>query len=596
MQLKNIRRGYPIVVFILLFVLVLYKICLFHRLCYGTIVGYNLQAVYLPKIAVSLFLASFCLLSRSQWWTLPVLLLTDIWCVANLTYFRANNLFLSLDAIRMASNLSGYESAIGQYVDFTTWLFPLSTLVFCGVLLALYVFLGKPEKRLHVAWFVTAFALSAACSVGGAIRLYQVYHQGKPVSDITADYFNPFVIPADLRLEEWQNERQQFNYVYDHSILTYSVNMLYDGYLLAKQRNADVQFTDAELQLISNALGADTVSAVRPKHNLIFVMVESFESWTMELTDVHGQYITDNINRLLDRHKHLYCKKMCSQVKHGVSGDGHMIANTGLLPLQSGAACMLYGYNTYPNFAHMFEHSFLLNPTRDAWNKSRSTINYGYKGQLCPEDMRQEGSRISASNWWDENIFPIAIERIGSYDSDTPFCAFVLTISSHSPFNMYNHRYDVDLREDWSVNARCYLGSIHYMDHYLGQLIDYMEATSMFDNTLLVITGDHTIYKPATISEYLLEGATQAGLSVADGNNYVPFIMVGAGIKENIEIEREVYQMDIYPTILSAIGAESYFWHGFGVDLLSADTARLFSEKEAYLLSDKLIRSNYFHQ
>ena len=121
-----------------------------------------------------------------------------------------------------------------------------------------------------------------------------------------------------------------------------------------------------------------------------------------------------------------------------------------------------------------------------------------------------------------------------------------------------------------------------------------MDSHKLFDNTLLVLTGDHTIYKDATISQYLIEGAQQAGVSVANGKNYVPFIMIGAGITENRKIEETVYQMDIYPTIMRAIGADDYYWRGFGCNLLADTISRRFTEHEAYLLSDKLIRDNTF--
>jgi hypothetical protein len=54
--------------------------------------------------------------------------------------------------------------------------------------------------------------------------------------------------------------------------------------------------------------------------------------------------------------------------------------------------------------------------------------------------------------------------------------------------------------------------------------------------------------------------------------------------------------MDIYPTILHLIACEDYYWKGFGVNLLDsvARKNRPISEQEAFILSDKLIRANWF--
>ena len=54
--------------------------------------------------------------------------------------------------------------------------------------------------------------------------------------------------------------------------------------------------------------------------------------------------------------------------------------------------------------------------------------------------------------------------------------------------------------------------------------------------------------------------------------------------------------MDIYPTILSLVGGQNYFWRGFGVNLLEdgAIDNRPIDSNKVYKLSDKIIRSDYF--
>jgi hypothetical protein len=54
--------------------------------------------------------------------------------------------------------------------------------------------------------------------------------------------------------------------------------------------------------------------------------------------------------------------------------------------------------------------------------------------------------------------------------------------------------------------------------------------------------------------------------------------------------------MDIYPTIMHLIGCENYYWKGLGINVMdsTARRNRPITEEDAYELSDKLIRSNYF--
>ena len=57
------------------------------------------------------------------------------------------------------------------------------------------------------------------------------------------------------------------------------------------------------------------------------------------------------------------------------------------------------------------------------------------------------------------------------------------------------------------------------------------------------------------------------------------------------------YAMEpIYPTLLHLTNNDHYYWKGFGVNLLDSVNRnnRPITEEEAYMLSDKLIRANFF--
>jgi hypothetical protein len=54
--------------------------------------------------------------------------------------------------------------------------------------------------------------------------------------------------------------------------------------------------------------------------------------------------------------------------------------------------------------------------------------------------------------------------------------------------------------------------------------------------------------------------------------------------------------MDIYPTYRALVGAQDYRWRGFGINLLDTTQKSPISEDEAFPLSDRLIRNNYFQR
>ena len=47
---------------------------------------------YMAKLLMPLFIASFVFVSRHRWWTVLVSFLTDIWCMANLIYYKHTTL------------------------------------------------------------------------------------------------------------------------------------------------------------------------------------------------------------------------------------------------------------------------------------------------------------------------------------------------------------------------------------------------------------------------------------------------------------------------------------------------------------------------
>jgi arylsulfatase A-like enzyme len=141
-----------------------------------------------------------------------------------------------------------------------------------------------------------------------------------------------------------------------------------------------------------------------------------------------------------------------------------------------------------------------------------------------------------------------------------------------------------------------YMKSLHYMDEGFSLLFKALDNDPALENTTLVITGDHTIFYPDQRKEYD-QYCRENGLDFGIREGYCPLIIYSPQrIKEAVEIHEQMYQMDIYPTLIKLLGCEAYYWQGMGVDLLDSTQRheRKISEARAYELCDKIIRSNYF--
>ena len=172
----------------------------------------------------------------------------------------------------------------------------------------------------------------------------------------------------------------------------------------------------------------------------------------------------------------------------------------------------------------------------------------------------------------------------------------MVTMASHIPFDYGASRSHLQLPESMPRFMADYMKSLHYTDEGLALLLNQIDADSTLQNTTIVITGDHTIFYPDQRREFASYCETE-GLDFAIQEAYCPLIIYSPKrIVQRMDISVPVYQMDIYPTVMSLLGCEDYYWQGVGTNLLDEadDTNRRLTESEAYRISDIIIRSDYF--
>ena len=555
-------------------------------------------AFYLPKINISILLASFIFIFPNKWWTIIVALLIDLWCVSNLIYFRANELLLTCESLMMATNLKGFENSIESYWNIQCTFFVLQTL-FYSILLLLIPKL--PSRKLYVWGYIFILILLLRISTQICRYCYsdKLGYVMSYVLNLDKASYIKNVIPyrevvAGIKEEihftgSVSKEHSDNYYLRYHSIITY-LPKIFVAYITERQTLQELKESSTKIKLneidkIDLFIHEEKMEReLIPKENLIILIVESFESWLIESTDENDQLILPHINHFINEKANVYCSHIKSQVREGVSGDGQMILNTGLLPLQRGSAALLFGNNVYPNWAHFYSNSATIYSGNGIeWNQDTMTIRYNYQDQINPPTGR----------WEDETTMHNLLTWIDTVASSS-FACQCITVSTHTPF--VNHQNsDLIFSDDIPRDLQKYLNCFHYADSCIGITLEKLEKKGLFDNTVIIITGDHTIFKKSQLKEYE-PYILKHHLPMNKNRNYVPLIIISSQINKNICITDTCYQMDIFPTILHLIGCEDYYWKGLGVNLLDsvARSNRPITEQDAYILSDKLIRANYF--
>lgn len=533
----------------------LLQFLLFDHLC--AVTRFHVGVSLLYNIVPALAIATLAMLPRRRSMAIGVVsllfMVIDVWMICNVMYFRANGLYITWQVAQLVGQLWGVSSSFSACWSGSLLLFPL-----ISVVSILIYAVTRPHRTL--LGFCTCGTLCVGLFfVSGCVRYATRHHP----SELSWAWFMPTSIPESETSGVWAVDYDRIVYLRMHSIADYLVCFCYDA--IHQMAEEGVTLNDEDKQSIQLLLSPPAPQAT-PRGHLIYILVESMEGWILNYYDQDGNPVCPHILQWIGNHPSLVCEQVRCQKVYGESGDGQMICMTGMLPIDDGVACNTYGTNVYPNFAHFYSNSAVLNPMPYMWNKEITTYSYGFKQLIEP---------VKESPHWDDQIL---FEKAKDFllHAEEPACALILTIDTHMPFDQ--HLSSMALPDTMTLLQRNYICAFHYTDSVIGEFLAWAEKSLSMENATVVITGDHYAFSSG------FPGCPP---------HLCPLVMTSPLITENVR-PYDMDQMDIFSTLLHAIGQDSYFWHGFGMDHLNPNAERVIPLGTAWQLSNKMIRTNYF--
>ncbi len=368
-------------------------------------------------------------------------------------------------------------------------------------------------------------------------------------------------------------------------ILGISVISYYGGNFLLKDLNIFGTYvpTASEIETLNNESKRELntylitpIADVHPKSNICIIIVESLESWVI------NPHSMPNLYKFTQQQNVLYAPNMIKQVGGGMSSDAQLIINTGLLPIHKGAVSHDYQNNIYPSIASLYDTltlSLTAHELDNCWFQRAMNKAYHFDvawSRPCNDTL----------------LFNYTKQAIKNGFKYVQMC----TLSTHSPFNRIAHFSNLTFSNDIPQFLADYVRSFNVLDASMGDFLESIHSDSILKNTTIIITSDHTIFSKEKHTQYHnICTKHRLPYNIEEGNN-IPCIIYSPQLDDNIKIEDTLYQMDIYPTVLSLIGCENYFWQGFGINIHNEDARnnRPISPEMASNLSNLIIRSNYF--
>ncbi|MNO60062.1 Lipoteichoic acid synthase 2 [compost metagenome] len=175
----------------------------------------------------------------------------------------------------------------------------------------------------------------------------------------------------------------------------------------------------------------------------------------------------------------------------------------------------------------------------------------------------------------DEEMYRVGMEQLSElHQQGKSFYAQFVTTSSHSPFTVPEDRRQIKLTADLEgTNLGNYITAVNYTDYAIGKLIEQLKEADMWDDTMLVIYGDHFGLQPSDTSAEEIKSRLGIPYDNIISRFNIPFIVHIPGQNLGITSDQSGGQVDMMPTMANLLGI-SLKDEGFtalGQDLLNID-------------------------
>ena len=311
--------------------------------------------------------------------------------------------------------------------------------------------------------------------------------------------------------------------------------------------------------------------------NVLVIHLESFQQFLIDYK-WHGKEVTPNLNKLYHANDTISFDNFFNQVGQGKTSDAEMMLENSLYGLQAGSAMSSYGTsNTFESAPAILSQkagyttAVMHGGAGSFWNRNNAYKSFGYQYFMPLSYYVNKPDYYIGYGLKDKLLFSESIKYLEQMQQ--PFYAKYITVTNHIPFSMDKEDLDPKFKttntRDETINN--YFQTAHYLDEAVHEFFNYLKASGLYKNTMVVIYGDH--YGLSNSENETL--APVIGESSDTWNSYnnvqmqrVPFMIHAANLKGGINSE-VAGEIDVLPTLMHLLGISNKNYVQFGSDLLS---------------------------
>lgn len=307
--------------------------------------------------------------------------------------------------------------------------------------------------------------------------------------------------------------------------------------------------------------------------NLIILQMESYQDFLIGLK-IDGQEVTPNMNKLVQETFHY--NRFYTMAGQGTTSDAEYVVNTSLYVPHHEAATdsnVEKALPSLPKLLHANGYDTATFHTNEVhfWNRAELYSSIGWDHYFDQKFYGDEDHIAFGAS--DEVLYAKTVPELQRMDqSDKPFYAQVISMSSHHPYKIPESKYKMKLPERMEGTlVGDYIRAQNYSDFALGQFIQQLKETGLWDDSVILMYGDHQglpIYSLSSDEKDMMKDMLGHEYGYPDMFR-IPLILSVPGLTYG-SVQHDVGgQADILPTVANLLGVSAANQIHFGEDLFN---------------------------
>lgn len=504
-----------------------------------------------PVSSAILFLglALFAKGRRSFVWMVAIELVLSFFLYANIVYYRFFTDFITLPTLTQTDNVGDLGGSVLALMHPTDILYFLDTLILAGLLFSKYV---KPQPVKLERRKLTAVFLTAAVAFVINLGLAEADRPQLLTRTFDRNYIVKYLGMYNFAVYDTvQTMRASTQRVLaDSSDITEVINFTKSNY------------AEPDPQYFGLAEGK----------NVIYIHLESIQEFIIDY-ELNGQEVTPFLNSLTRDQNTFYFDNFFHQTSQGKTADAEFMLENSLYGLPKGSAFSMKGHNTYQAAPAIlgqkgYTSAVFHGNTGSFWNRDVIYKSLGFDRFYDSEyyDMNEED--VVNYGLKDKPFFKQSMPLLQALEQ--PFYAKFITLTNHYPFTLDPEEATIEKHTTGDYSVDNYFQTARYLDESLKQFFAYLKESGLYEDTMVVMYGDHygiSDNHNRAMSEVL---GTEVGAFENAQLQRVPLFIHIPGAEGSVQ-HQYGGQIDLLPTVLHLLGVDTKEYVHMGTDLFSSE-------------------------